>query len=170
MPTKSRKIIRLKEYDYSQPGYYFITICTANRRCIFGEVDHDRLVLSNIGEIVNKWWHNISEHFPNVELDEMQIMPNHVHAIVIIKSEARAGSANPNAFLGMPTLGQIVAYWKYQVVKEIHRDLSPTMDIWQDRYFDRILRDEKALEAARNYIRENPLKWSLDSENPARVS
>lgn len=80
----NRKSIRLKEYDYSRPGEYFIAICTHKKKCVFGEVTEEKTIFSFIGEIAKKCWEKIPEHFPNVILDEYAIMPNHVHGIIII--------------------------------------------------------------------------------------
>ncbi len=79
-----RRSIRLREYDYSQPGAYFITICTQNRTCLFGNVVDGKMVLNDAGEFARKCWMEIPNHFPRVTLDEFVIMPNHIHGIIII--------------------------------------------------------------------------------------
>ncbi len=79
-----RKSIRLKDYDYSQAGAYFVTICTKNKECLLGDVVDGKIVLNDIGEFVQQCWLNIPEHFPNGIVDEYIIMPNHIHGIVII--------------------------------------------------------------------------------------
>lgn len=76
-----RKSIRLRDYDYSQPGAYFLTICTRDRKCLFGNVVNEIVELSPIGEIVDKIWCEISEHFNDIELDEYKVMPNHIHGV-----------------------------------------------------------------------------------------
>ena len=80
------KSIRLKDWDYSSNGYYYITICTKNRECIFGNVVNGKMGLSQIGEIVQKYWCEIPRHFKNTFLDEYMIMPNHMHGIIIIEN------------------------------------------------------------------------------------
>ncbi|MCP9469504.1 MAG: hypothetical protein NNA31_05825 [Nitrospira sp.] len=79
-----RRSIRLKGYDYSQDGAYFVTICTHNRVCLFGEVVDGELRLNELGEIVAWTWRDLPNHVPNVELDAFVVMPNHVHGIVVI--------------------------------------------------------------------------------------
>jgi REP element-mobilizing transposase RayT len=87
--THDRKSIRLKKYDYSSPGEYFITICTHNRECILGEIVGDKMQLSLIGKVVQECWEKIPRHFSNVETDAFIIMPNHVHGIIIINDYGR---------------------------------------------------------------------------------
>ncbi|MDH5681100.1 MAG: transposase, partial [Spirochaetota bacterium] len=82
-----RKSIRLKDYDYSQAGFYFVTICTKNRECVFGEVVGGEVVLSHQGQIVEECWKAIPEHYPSVRLDEFVIIPNHVHGILCIEKK-----------------------------------------------------------------------------------
>jgi len=81
-----RHSIRLKDYDYSKPGAYFITICTKDRKCLFGEIKDNQMFLNEFGEIAKDVWLEIPNHFPNVELDEFVIMPNHIHGIIIIQN------------------------------------------------------------------------------------
>ena len=79
-----RRSIRLKGYDYSQNGVYFVTICVQNRECLFGKIKNGEMILNNAGKMIEKYWHQIPEHYPNVILDVFVIMPNHVHGILII--------------------------------------------------------------------------------------
>ncbi|MBL7191179.1 hypothetical protein ISS30_05745 [bacterium] len=81
-----RRSIRLQEYDYSQYGAYFVTICTKNKRCLFGEIVNDKMVLNKYGVIAIIYWFDIPKHFPGVELDEFIVMPNHIHGIIMIQS------------------------------------------------------------------------------------
>lgn len=83
----NRQSIRLKEYDYSQPGIFFVTICTQNRDCLFGKIVDGEIRLNNIGKLVYMWWNNISQKYQNVELDNHAIMPNHLHGIIIINDD-----------------------------------------------------------------------------------
>lgn len=82
--THNRRSIRLKGYDYSQEGWYFLTICTHNKQHLFGEIENYKMILNDVGKIVNTCWLEIPEHFPNVTLHEFVIMPNHIHGIIEI--------------------------------------------------------------------------------------
>lgn len=162
-----RPSIRLKEYNYSQPGEYFIKICTHNRECLFGEIVDGETRLSSPGEIVHRCWNEIPSHFPNVELDAFIVMPNHVHGIIIINESCRGEVTSP---LCKPTLGIIAAYFKYQSTKLINNMNGTTGDrFWQRNYFDRIVRDENELNTIRDYIVNNPLKWSFENVNPENL-
>ncbi len=161
-----RKRIRLKEYDYSQSGYYHITICTYNRLCLFGNIFNGKMVLNDVGKIINNVWLTISKHFNNVKLDAFQIMPDHFHGIVIIVG---AGSSRPNhPYVSHPILGQIVGYFKYQSTKQINdllRSENPTptiKKIFQRNYYEHIIRNEIELLKIRQYIKTNPLFWNND--------
>ena len=122
MILKQRKPNRLKNFDYSSSGYYFITICTKDRQKYFGNIIDNKMILNEYGEIVKKCWTEILNHFDNVEFDEFIVMPNHVHGIVVIVG---AGSSRPSGLsrpmdLSRPILGQIIGYFKYQSTKYIN--------------------------------------------------
>ena len=170
-----RRSIRLKKYNYSSPGHYFVTICVQNRECILGKIVNGQMVLNEWGKIVRDCWQWLEKQYPNVELDEFIIMPNHMHGIIIINDlDCRGDSRNETIRRGgvtpplqNPTLGQIVAYFKYQSTKQINQlRQTPGTKFWQRNYYEHIIRNERELYAIRNYIRNNPLKWELDRENP----
>ena len=92
--TKNRKLNRLKGYNYSQDGWYFVTICAKNREHFFGKIVNGEMRLSKIGETAQKFWQEIVIHFPDVKLDEFIIMPNHIHGIIIIANPAVVGNKN----------------------------------------------------------------------------
>ena len=181
----NRHSIRLKEFDYSQNGYYFVTICTKNRECFFGDVARGKIELSEIGKIVKKYWMEISQHFENVELDEYIVMPNHIHGIVIINDNYQ--NMNVGATLAVaqrhrnrssragarpaPTIGDIVGSFKsICVVKWLQHmkenKLNGLGKFWQRNYYEHIIRNEIELNAIREYILNNPLQWEIDNENP----
>jgi putative transposase len=165
-----RKSIRLKEYDYSQPGEYFITICTYDKKCVLGEEIEEKIRLSPIGEIAKKCLEEIHEHFPEVGLDEYVIMPNHVHGIIIITESRDLINQIPTKNFPLMknpkvTLGKIMRYYKARSTKYIHN--SGYVDFrWQSLFYDRIVRGDKELNNIRDYIINNPIKWYLDEENP----
>lgn len=179
-----RRSIRLRGYDYSSEGAYYVTIVAQRRECLFGEIVDGKMHLNEYGEIVQKWWNEIPIHFPNVELGAFIIMPNHVHGIIYIIEERRGEVLSPhddpnnnnlNANnkggetppLRKPTLGQIVAYFKYQSTKEMNKIETPNAitRFWQRNYYEHIIRNEKELQQKTDYILDNPSRWDEDEEN-----
>ncbi len=187
--------MRLRDYDYSQPGAYFASICVQHRKCLFGTIIDGKMQLNKICQIVVECWNHIPQHFPSVELVDYVIMLNHMHGIIAwnitdtgtphapesapnrrgkITSSAST-SKNPKKRRGevtSPALGKIMAYFKYQSTKRINQyyNRAPTR-IWQRNYHDHVIRDDKDLQRLRQYIQENPMKWSLDQlhpDNPSR--
>lgn len=171
-----RRSIRLKDYDYSQESAYFVTICTHNRACILGDAVNGEMRLNEYANIVNEYWREIPSHFSNVVIDDFIIMPNHIHGIIVLTDIRRGGVAPPNAKgtetvpLRKCTLGQVVAYFKYQTTKSIDRIRNtPGAPLWQRNYYEHIIRNQNDLDEIREYITNNPLKWELDRENPSNV-
>ena len=145
--------MRLRDYDYSTPGIYFVTICIDDRRPIFGTVADGAVVLSPIGEIALARWAEIPEKWKPVEHDVYVIMPNHVHGILLF----------PETGEKLPDLGDVMNWYKAMVTKAIRRmtgDISAGM--WQRRYHDRVVRNEHEHAAIRTYIERNPGKWEED--------
>lgn len=161
-----RRSIRLDHHDYRSEGAYFVTICTAGRACVFGEIANDEMRLSRRGMIASSSWHDIPNHRSNVELDQFIVMPNHVHGIVWIVSrvQARGTQVSP---LQAGSLGAIVGGYKAAVSREINR-LRPgaAYNLWQPNYFEHVIRTERALESIREYIATNVERWSADALNP----
>ena len=179
-----RRSIRLKGYDYTRPGVYFITICTHNREPLFGRVVDGDMVLNALGEIVREEWFRTARVQPYVELfpDEFVVMPNHVHGIVWImetrdhtppvgatgRSPLRIPPAHPRG-PAPHSLGSFIAGFKSAVTRHINEMRgTPGARVWQRNYYEHIIRDNRALNAIRCYIAENPLRWRLDRYNPDR--
>jgi REP element-mobilizing transposase RayT len=170
-----RRSIRLRGADYSEPGAYFITICAARRRSIFAEIDNGRVVLSPLGGIVHACRFEIPEHFPSVSLQEFVVMPNHLHGIIGLTVGARyivpvdRRVRTPERFQ-KPVKGSIptiVRTFKAAVARRARKELgSGSNDIWQRKYFERVLRDGKEYADTSRYILENPQRWEWDKENP----
>ena len=166
-----RKSIRLKEYDYSQPGEYFVTICTNEHDYKFGEIVNEEMRLDEMGKIVKGCWEEIPIHFSNVELDEYVVMPNHVHGIIILNERVGVEYIQPlqKTFQHVipKSLGSIVRSFKAAVIRQFRKNGYPDF-LWQRNYFEHIIRNDKELNNIRDYIVNNPLKWSIDEENPNR--
>jgi len=182
-----RRSIRLKGYDYSQNGFYFLTICCHNRRTLFGEVIQGKMILNDAGRIAESCWQEIPKHFPFVVLHAFVIMPNHVHGIVEIKHEVGSvgsvgsvesvgsvgaiGAKNVSPQPPQPppspprspsgTIGSIVRGFKIGVTKWM-RSHTDVHDVWQRNYYENIVRDERAYQNISNYIHQNPAKWDAD--------
>ena len=173
-----RLSIRLKEYDYSQAGAYFVTVCAWNRECLFGEISQGKVNYSEAGKVVTDVWNKLPERYPSIELDEFVIMPNHIHGIVILNTTVGAGLALPGmrhkqkgAASSAPTLGDIMRTFKSISAVTMNRRLDRTgVPVWQRNYYERIIRDENELYAIREYIRYNPLKWDEDVDNPLNIN
>ncbi len=170
-----RKLNRLKDYDYSMDGYYFVTVCSNNRQNILGEYDKNivgtglapvryknNIKLSKIGQIIDNQWNNIPNQYENIELDQYTIMPNHIHGILIIHK--RTG-ASP-----VPTISTIIGSFKskssIEYLKYIKQNnLNISGQIWQRSFYDHVIRNERSLNAIREYISLNPENWEQDIDN-----
>jgi REP element-mobilizing transposase RayT len=208
---KTYKQYRHKDCNYSEGGFYFITICTKNRVELFGNIVGDKMVLSEDGKIAEKFWLEIPNHFLFVKLDQFVIMPNHIHGIIniidndvgtghcpvqtmrngqtteqmgtktghcpvqvegTIMDYARTGQCPvPTVMVSkfghvMPgSISTIIGSFKSIVTKTINQKYQSNNIIWQSRFHDRIIRTEKELNAIRQYVIDNPLKWYLDRNN-----
>jgi len=169
MQIKNRKTIRLKSFDYSQPGFYFVTVCVQDRKCWFGEIVNGEMTLNGPGKIVEQYWKEIPSHYPNIQLDSFVIMPNHLHGIVIIDSVG-AASGRPQAGNAHPyNLSSIIGSFKNISSKSIHKADLPDFS-WQKSFYDHVIRQDESLDKIREYIVNNPKQWELDKENPKNNS
>ncbi len=167
-----RKSIRLSEYDYSQPGYYFITICTHQRQNLFGQIIEGKMYLNELGKIIGNQWHNIPKRFDNVQIEKFVIMPNHFHGIIHVRRGAvsapvrknnvqRTGGGTPP--LRPVLLGNVIAYFKYNAAKQINLiRQTPGQPVWQRNYYETVIADNNAYAAIWEYIDHNPDKWLVD--------
>lgn len=169
-----RHSIRLRGYDYTQPGAYFITICTHERELLFGDVVDGEMRTNEWGEIVREEWFRTAQLRPYVTLhdDEFVVMPNHVHGIIWIVGEivgaTRRVAPTPPTGPDAGSIGAIIGQFKSIVTKRINAlRATPGAPVWQRNYYEHIIRDERALTAIRRYIAENPLRWHLDRYNPS---
>lgn len=157
---------RLKDWDYSSSGYYFVTICTKNRECIFGDVVNGQMRLSEIGEIVTEEWQKTEQIRENVKLDEWIIMPNHIHGITAIGNNVET---HCDASLQKKNnLSFIIRGFKSTTTKRIHM-AGYSNFAWQSRFYEHIIRNENSLQKIREYINNNPIKWELDEYHPNKL-
>ena len=174
MPILHRRSIRLPEYDYTQPGYYFLTLVTYRRINRFGEIDSKGMVINAIGKMVENEWERLPQRFPGVALDAYMVMPNHFHGVLCIMDDsAKSDSSQPVERFGHPvkaSIPTIVRSFKAAVTLRSRRMLGDSdTQIWQGNYYERVIRNEQGLLAARLYIEENPMNWAEDQENPEQM-
>ncbi len=191
IPYFRRDSLRLKGYDYSQPGDYFVTISAKNRTCVFGEVANGIMELSPPSILVENCWKEIPKHFPNTTVDTVQIMPNHLHGIVTIRQQkpvatAESQPAMPNyrpvqqmrpcknlssfQHVVPNSLSSIIRSFKAAVTNQAHyKKLLKRKTFWHRSFYDHIIRKDVAHFFIARYIMLNPLYWHLDSENPSLV-
>ena len=184
-----RRSVRLKGYDYASPGWYYVTICTHDRNFLFGEIVQSQMRPSRTGEIAQECWNEIPQHCQRVTLDVSIVMPNHLHGIIVIRGDTRCGRDTPwrvpttarrEAF-GKPvpgSLATLLRLFKQAVTVQARARIAPPdgvgarhgvpLQVWQDDFYEHIIRSEKELNRIREYICNNPLRWAYDSENPAR--
>ena len=161
----------MQNWDYGSNASYYVTICAGGRECYFGEIENNMVKLSEIGILADKYWLEIPGHFKYVKLDEYIIMPNHIHAIIIIDNP---NVETPN--LGVSTtntgkndkwrsgvLGVIINQYKRICTIE-SRKINPEF-AWQSRFHDHVIRDEESLNNIRRYIKDNPENWTKDEFN-----
>jgi REP element-mobilizing transposase RayT len=155
---------RLKKWDYSTPWWYYVTICTKDMICWFGEIKNSKMTYSKIGRQAVEILENIPKHFQSSELDYFIVMPNHIHGIIVINDsvETRHGVSLQPAF-GKPikhSLSLNVNHYKGAVTRYA-KQKNPSFK-WQKGFYDHIVRNENDLRRIRAYIQNNPLKWELD--------
>lgn len=171
-----RKILRLKDYDYSQQGAYFVTLCSERRKNLFGIISGGEMQLVEHGKTLAATWDALGQRFPNIELDSFIVMPNHIHGIIRIvgagsprpgKGIAKAQGGETPPLQEKASLSKNMAYFKYQTTKLINELRgTPGIKIWQRSFYEHIIRDDESFNRISEYIATNPLRWDLDRENP----
>jgi putative transposase len=161
-----RRSIRLKGYDYSQAGAYFITICVQHRQNRLGEIRDGVMIPSPAGVMVAECWYALPQRFPNIELDVFTLMPNHLHGNLLILETGLNAAQNPIV------LGDIVGAFKSittnQYIEGVKQKGWPRFDkrLWQRDYYEHIIRNERSLNTIRAYIVNNPAHWQADQLHP----
>ncbi len=155
-----RRSIRLKDYDYSQAGAYFVTTVSYGRNCLFGEIIHGEIQLSIGGQIVKSSWLDLPNHYPEIECDSFCIMPNHFHDIIVVTNKLDCGHSLPEIMRGFKTFSA-------RKINYLRR--TPGIPVWPKNYYEHIIRDQEDMNCIREYIEANPIRWFDDDENPIRL-
>ena len=174
-----RQSIRLPDYDYSQPGWYYVTIVCQEHACLLDP--------QPVRDMIMQWWRALPEKFGNVRIDQFVIMPNHIHGIIEIAPDPTVGASprvRPDTTSDLapetdatprPTLGRIIQWFKTMTTNAYIRGVKDDgwepfpRRVWQRNYYERIIRNERELNAIRQYILDNPNQWDVDRENPSVV-
>jgi len=179
-----RKSIRLKNYDYRLAGAYFVTICTQDRACLFGGIINGAMAANDAGCMIEIVWNEIPDHYPGIDIDAFQIMPNHMHGIIIVGAGPRAcpdgdwqtcdatGQAQGPAPTGINNLSlpDVVHRFKTMTTKRYADGVKQNGwlrfkgRLWQRNYYEHIIRNDNDLNCIRDYISSNPLRWTEDLE------
>jgi putative transposase len=159
-----RRSIRLKGYDYSRAGAYFVTLCAQNRLCLFGKVVDGAMQLNDAGQMVGHWYSELAHKFPDIDCDACVCMPNHIHFIAINTGTNIKTPGSP--------LPRVVQWFKTMTTNAYIRGVKQHQwpafpgKLWQRSYYEHIIRDENAYHCIRNDILDNPMKWHGDRLNP----
>jgi putative transposase len=179
---KRRRSIRLKDYDYTQPGAYFVTIVTHGRKCLFGEVVGGVVQLNDAGRVMQAAWDELPNNYAGVEHDAFIVMPNHIHGIVVLvgagrcarpKEDGQPQGVAPTKNSSVLSLPDVVHRLKSITTKQYIDGIKqvgwPSIAgrLWQRNYFEHVIRNEDSLNRMRQYILDNPAKWEFDRENPS---
>jgi putative transposase len=191
-----RRSIRLRGYDYAGGGAYFITICTQAKKCLFGEIIEGEMALNDVGRLVWQIWNELPQRFGQLVLNAVQIMPNHLHGILVLPGPGLEpglasatgapvvqpsptnnvgvglalpkGTASGSPISGRTSMGDAVGAFKSICTIAVSRLMShPGARLLQENFYEHIIRDVGELEMIRDYIVHNPQRWWEDPENPA---
>jgi REP element-mobilizing transposase RayT len=188
---RNRRSIRLKGYDYTQAGAYFVTLCTQERAYLFGEVVDGEMRLNDAGKMIERWWNELNNKFPQSKTDAHRVMPNHFHGVIaiVVGADLRVCPNQTNAFdetgtiheTGLPCetgahagapLPKMLQWFKTMTTNEYIRCVKQQewppfhARLWQRNYYEHIIRNEESLNRIRQYIFDNPARWPFDRENP----
>ena len=169
MELPKRKPIRLPDYDYSSPGAYFVTICTANRRCLLSGITvgalHEapavNVRLTKLGQIIRETIDFLPDRYPDLTVDNCVIMPNHVHLLLRIQMERALREAPLRERETRSLLSKAIGFLKMNCSKQIHQ-AYPDLDVWQRGYYEHVIRSEDDYRESWEYIDNNPARWAED--------
>jgi REP element-mobilizing transposase RayT len=160
----------LRGYDYDSPSNSFVTICTQNRACLFGDIQDGMLTMSTAGLVMESWWLAIPRAFPEVELDAVVVMPNHVHGILLDGTMADTPGET-----SLPSLSRVIQRFKGQSTNDymvgVRTDGWRRFEgrLWQKGYYEHIIRSDREIDRIRDYVDGIPLHWPDDEYNPERM-
>ncbi len=182
--NRSRRSIRLKGYDYSADGAYFITICVRGRECLLGEINNGQMILNRCGEIVRDVWEGLpvgaaspgENRVSDIDLDEYVIMPNHFHAIILINKSPESTEIYKDLDVDdikarrKMILPKVVGRFKMLAAKAINQSREIEGSFWQRNYYERVIRSEEDCQIVRQYIINNPVQWEMDEHHPIHIA
>lgn len=162
---RTRKRLRLKGYGYKTPGYYFVTVCTNNRKCLFGKILNGKMNLNAAGQMIEQVLYAIPEYYFGWTVDSFIVMPNHIHAILVLQAGPARG---PAPTISLPKLmcnikSYTITRYRHGVQK--HHWEPFYQCLWQRGYHDHIIRNNDSLNKIRKYILNNPTQWAIDKNN-----
>jgi REP element-mobilizing transposase RayT len=168
---KHRKRNRLSGYNYTHPGFYFVTICTKNRKHFFGGIHNGIMCINRLGSIAWRQWTWLETQYDYVRSHAFVVMPNHVHGILEI-TEPTSISVGAGRDLPLPEreyakikpLSELIGAYKMTTSKLIH-DIPYTSFTWQRSFHDHIIKNQRAFNNIRRYIITNPSMWDRDRNN-----
>ncbi len=165
-----RRSVRLKGYDYTQAGAYFVTVCAWNHEPLFGEIVGGEMRLNGLGEVVRACWTAIPDHFTNVELADCVVMPNHIHGIIVMNTVGLTHLLPQRAGPPPNSLGAIIGSFKSAASKRIAiLQCAHGGAVWQRNYYEHVIRDEADYNRIAEYVEHNPQRWAEDSLHPDAV-
>jgi putative transposase len=154
-----RRSIRLRNYDYSQCGRYFVTICVQNRECLLGSIHQGIFSASESGKVVQLALQALQQNCDEITIESWVVMPNHIHFILEIQQQTDV------------SLSELVRQFKYTTTKQINAlRNSPGTKVWQRNYYENIIRTDRAHQIIKNYIQQNPVHWQIDQLHPQTPS
>jgi REP-associated tyrosine transposase len=164
--THRRRSVRLKGYDYASAGAYFVTVCTHERICTLGAIEDGVVQLSDQGRITQQVMTSLEERFPSVAVDAFVVMPNHVHAVIILVGTQFIASDGRSDGSRRPILGEVIRTFK-AVSTRLIRGAGDESFGWQRSFYEHVVRSDADVRRIREYVEANPLRWDEDPENPA---
>ena len=172
---RRRRSVRLRGYDYSQAGAYYVTVVTHRRRTLFGDVVDGEMRLNDAGRLIVDGWEWLASRHQYVELDAYVVMPNHLHGVIVIAGEGGSRTAPTGEDVSQRAgpaekrkpLGRLVAAFKTVTTRRVNLARgTPGRMLWQRNYYEHVIRSDEEWNRVREYIANNPMRWELDAENP----